>query len=83
MPSTALMTAVATLTDAESPSTPLYVPMNWICTSMFLISRPVNFFTMALTFVMDSLAISFKRPVAMMLPDALCEGAIAAMMGRT
>ena len=93
IPSIALITAVAMLIDAESPSAP-YVPINWIWTSMFLISFPVNFFIKALTFLMDCWAIdssSFSHgswrfpetPVAIICPLSPCAGVTSAIMGRT
>src|SRR5208337_1105281 len=83
IPSIALTTAVATLTDAESPSTPIYVPMNWIWISIFLTSLPVNFLRIALTFLIDSWAISLSMPVAITVPLAPCAGVTSAIMGRT
>ena len=42
--------------------------MNWIWISIFFTSFPVNFFNIALTFLIDSCAISLSIPVAITVP---------------
>jgi len=68
---------------AESPSTPSYVPTNWIWTSHFDISFCV-FLIRAETFWTASLAIFFSIPVAIIWPsDVDWVGVTSAIMGRT
>ncbi|OQC70426.1 MAG: hypothetical protein BWX50_00813 [Euryarchaeota archaeon ADurb.Bin009] len=57
--------------------------MNWMWISIFLISLPVNFLIRALTFVIDSFAISFNIPVAITEPFAPWLGVTSAITGRT
>ncbi|OPZ41510.1 MAG: hypothetical protein BWY93_02266 [Euryarchaeota archaeon ADurb.BinA087] len=57
--------------------------MNWMWISMFLMSFPVNFFRIALTFLMDSCAISLSIPVAITVPFAPCAMVTSAMIGST
>jgi len=84
IPSIAEITAVATEIEAESPSTPWYVPMNWTWTSTFRMSVPVNFLMIAETFLIDSCAISLSIPVATTVPpEADWVGVTSAMIGST
>ncbi len=50
---------------------------------MFRMSFPVNFLIRALTFVIDSFAISLSMPVAMTVPFAPWLGVTSAMTGST
>ncbi len=76
------ITAVAIDTLAESPSTPSYVPTNWICISLRERSFPVIFLNTAETFCTASCAISCNLPVAITRPSSLdCAGVTSAIIG--
>src|SRR2546428_809940 len=82
--SKALMTAVPTEMDALSPSVPSREPTNWTWMAWFEMSSPVYFLISAPTFSTASVAISPRRPVAIIRPPCLASpGVTSTPIGST